>query len=67
MGNVIVFEGGCLCGNLRYAARGKPVTFRAYWNYSAWIERAELRIFHANRSTDGKPLAERASSAATPS
>ncbi|MCK4867040.1 MAG: hypothetical protein KAT39_03240, partial [Alphaproteobacteria bacterium] len=39
------------------AARGKPVTFRAYWNYSAWIERAELRIFHANRSTDGKPLA----------
>lgn len=30
--------------------------FVGYWNYSTWVERAEIRIFNASRSTKGRPL-----------
>ena len=30
--------------------------FVGYWNYSAWVDRAEVRIFNAKKSTQGKPL-----------
>ena len=37
-------------------ARGQPVEFHAYANYVAFIDRAEIRIFHAGASPQGKPL-----------
>ena len=33
-----------------------PVRFHMYSNYGAFIERAEVRIFEAGRSTQGRPL-----------
>ena len=38
-------------------APGERVNFRGYWNYGAFIERAEVRIFDANGSVDVTPLA----------
>jgi len=33
-----------------------PVQFRMYANYSHFIERAEVRVFHAGRSLESEPL-----------
>ena len=38
-------------------ARGTPVEFVAYANYAAFIQRAEIRLFRADASTQGAPLA----------
>jgi outer membrane protein OmpA-like peptidoglycan-associated protein len=38
-------------------ARGKKVEFHAYTNYSAWVRRAEIRIFAKDQPTQGTPLA----------
>ncbi|RPH11064.1 MAG: hypothetical protein CBC49_009915 [Alphaproteobacteria bacterium TMED89] len=35
---------------------GEEVVFTPYWNYGAFIERAEVRIFGSDDSTDGEPL-----------
>ena len=37
-------------------SRQEAVTFNTYWNYGAFIERSEVRIFDANASTQSKPL-----------
>ena len=37
-------------------AREDGVTFNTYWNYGAFIERAEVRIFDINSSTQSAPL-----------
>lgn len=39
------------------AWRGQPIAFTAYWNYSRWIDRAEVRLFPAGHSAKGKPFA----------
>ncbi len=36
---------------------GEEVVFTPYWNYGSFIERAEVRIFRSDASTDGAPLA----------
>lgn len=40
----------------RNLSEGDTITFETYWNYSAWIERAEVRIFEVKNAV-GKPLA----------
>ena len=35
---------------------GEPVRFRTYANYSAFIDRSEVRIFQADQSTQATPL-----------
>jgi len=35
---------------------GQPVQFRMYANYSAFIDRSEVRIFHAGESTQVTPM-----------
>jgi len=35
---------------------GEEVVFTPYWNYGAFIERAEVRIFAASAARDGQPL-----------
>lgn len=37
------------------AIRGEPIRIRTYNNYSQWISRAELRIFHDGISSEAKP------------
>lgn len=39
------------------AARSEPIIFQSYWNYSAWIKRAEIRIFDPNPLTSNEPIA----------
>jgi len=39
------------------ATAGEEVVFTPYWNYGAFIERAEVRIFREDDSTDSIPLA----------
>lgn len=39
------------------AVPGETVAFRAYSNYLAWLERAELRIFRQGTGAEGEPLA----------
>ena len=39
------------------ATVGEEVVFTPYWNYGAFIERAEVRIFREDDSTDSIPLA----------
>ena len=39
------------------AWRGQPVAFTGYWNYSHWIEKAEIRLFPYGASAKGKPFA----------
>ncbi|NOQ77684.1 MAG: OmpA family protein, partial [Methylococcaceae bacterium] len=39
------------------AQSGEVVTFQAYSNYLAWIDRAEVRIFSSDRSVEGQALA----------
>ncbi len=39
------------------AIYGQPVTFRAWSNYAAFIERAEIRLFAPGAGTQGAPLA----------
>jgi outer membrane protein OmpA-like peptidoglycan-associated protein len=39
------------------AVAGKPVRFTTYTNYPRFIERAEIRVFTADQSTQQKPLA----------
>lgn len=34
-----------------------PVQFFTYWNYGAFVERAEVRMFRADGSVDGTPVA----------
>ena len=36
---------------------GEKVVFTPYWNYGAFISRAEIRVFKSDVSTDGRPLA----------
>jgi len=36
--------------------QGRVIRAEGYWNYDAFIERAELRVFDADRSTRGKPI-----------
>ena len=36
---------------------GRIIHAESYWNYDAFIERAELRIFDADKSTRGEPFA----------
>ena len=38
------------------ASRQESVSFRTYWNYGAFIERAEVRIFAVDQSVRGKHL-----------
>ncbi|OUR71181.1 hypothetical protein A9Q78_10280 [Methylophaga sp. 41_12_T18] len=38
------------------AQSGELITFQAYSNYLAWLERAEVRIFSAARSVESQPL-----------
>ena len=33
---------------------GEEVVFTPYWNYGSFIERAEVRIFRSDASTDGR-------------
>jgi len=47
-----------LTGDNRRPTYGRVIMAEGYWNYDAFIERAELRVFDANRSTRGKPLAK---------
>ena len=35
---------------------GRVIRAEGYWNYDAFIERAELRIFDADKSTRGEPV-----------
>lgn len=37
-------------------SRQESVSFQTYWNYGAYIKRAEVRIFPAEQSVRGKPL-----------
>ena len=39
------------------AWRGQPIAFTGYWNYSRWIEKAEVRLFAPDRSPKTKPFA----------
>lgn len=36
---------------------GEEVVFTPYWNYSAFVRRAKIRVFVSDVSTDGRPLA----------
>ena len=36
---------------------GEEVVFTPYWNYGSFVDRAEVRIFSADSSVDGTPLA----------
>ena len=38
------------------AVRGVPLAFRGYWNYGAFIERAEIRIHRRGEARAAKPL-----------
>ncbi len=38
------------------ASRQDVTTFQAFWNYGAYIERAEVRVFEAQDSVQGNPL-----------
>ena len=42
--------------NLVTGQNGRVIRAEAYWNYDAFIERAELRIFDADKSTRGEPV-----------
>ena len=35
---------------------GESVTFQTYWNYGAFINRSEIRIFESDRSVQSEPL-----------
>jgi len=37
-------------------SRSEVVTFNTYWNYGAFIDRSEVRIFDVNASTQSTPL-----------
>jgi uncharacterized repeat protein (TIGR01451 family) len=37
--------------------QGRVIRGKSYWNYDAFIKRAELRVFDADRSTRGTPFA----------
>ena len=39
------------------AVRGRPLTFRGYWNYGAFIERAEIRVHESGAARTATPLA----------
>ena len=42
--------------NIVSTDQGRVIRAEGYWNYAQFIERAELRLFDANRSTRGRPL-----------
>ncbi len=46
-----------LVESVRTAAAGETVTFMAYNNYPAFVQKAEVRIFQAGQSPDAEPLA----------
>ena len=43
--------------NVVAAANGRMIRAEGYWNYGAFIEKSELRLLDANKSTRSKPLA----------
>ena len=43
--------------NIVSGSQGRVIMAEGYWNYNAFINRAELRIFDAYRSTRGTPIA----------
>ena len=46
-----------LQANKAGAEVGEEVVFTPYWNYGAFVRRAEIRVFASDVSTDGRPLA----------
>jgi uncharacterized repeat protein (TIGR01451 family) len=42
--------------NVVNGPRGRNIRAEGYWNYDAFIQRAELRIFDADKSTRGEPV-----------
>ena len=42
--------------NIVSGEQGRVIRAQAYWNYDAFIERAELRVFDADRSTRSEPI-----------
>jgi uncharacterized repeat protein (TIGR01451 family) len=36
---------------------GRDIVVETYWNYDSYIERAEIRLFEAGRTTRGEPVA----------
>ncbi|MBL6772029.1 MAG: hypothetical protein ISQ28_02355, partial [Alphaproteobacteria bacterium] len=45
-----------LQANKAGAKVGEKVVFTPYWNYGAFVSRAEIRVFKSDVSTDGKPI-----------
>ena len=43
--------------NIVSGSQGRVIMAEGYWNYNAFMNRAELRIFDAYRSTRGTPIA----------
>ncbi|MEP3889063.1 MAG: hypothetical protein ABJN69_01275 [Hellea sp.] len=44
--------------NIVAGPTGRVIRAEGYWNYDAFIERAELRIFDADKSTRGEPVSK---------